>query len=373
MILPELAEKIVSEVKKLIDENIIFVDTDGTIIASTDISRVGNYHQGAHIAAERKEKIIITEEDQQKLIGVKAGINLPVFFRKDVIGVIGITGNPEKVSPFGEIIRKMIELLISENYFSNQLEIQSRSLETLVFEWIQNREWDSDFLNRARLLNVNLDKKRQAVMIELQEYEHLTHRDLYSFFSKWDTSAKNDIMVTWGNQKILLLRETTDNENREQIKNGIDRFQSLLKKQWQVPLSIGVGQKVSPIDLNISFKQAERALKATNHMEETVFDEDLTIEIILDEVKSDTKKAFIDRTIIPMIEDKELLFTLQKWFEFDLSYKKTAQALHIHINTLHYRLKKIQELTNLNPNIIRDRITLYFGILILGENTKKKL
>ena len=209
MFLPNLAEKIVSEVKKLIDENIIFVDTDGTIIASTDIARVGTYHQGAQIAAERKEKIIITEEDQTKLIGVKAGINLPVFFRNDVIGVIGITGKPEKVSPYGEIIRKMIELLISESYFSNQLEIQSRSLETFVFGWIQNREWDSDFLNRAQLLNINLHKKRQAVMIELHDSEHLTHRDLYSFFSRWSNPTNNDIIVTWGNQKILFLRKPT--------------------------------------------------------------------------------------------------------------------------------------------------------------------
>lgn len=81
MILPELAEKIVKEVRKLMDEDIIVVNTDGFIIASTDQKRINTFHEGALIASQQKKKLIITREDQQKLKGVKAGINLPIFFQ----------------------------------------------------------------------------------------------------------------------------------------------------------------------------------------------------------------------------------------------------------------------------------------------------
>jgi sugar diacid utilization regulator len=47
LLLPELALKIVKEVKKLIDEEIIVVNKDGIIIASTDQKRVGEFHEGA--------------------------------------------------------------------------------------------------------------------------------------------------------------------------------------------------------------------------------------------------------------------------------------------------------------------------------------
>lgn len=373
MFLPELAEKIIKEVEKLIDEDIIVVHTDGTIIASTDLKRVGMFHQGAQIAAQRKEKLIITKDDQQKLIGVKAGINLPLFFRRDVIGVIGITGDPDKVSPFGEIIRKMTELLVSENYYSDQLELQSRSLEAFVFDWIQNREWDSAFLQRAQLLNINLDKKRQAVVIELHEFEHLNHRDLYSSFTKWNAQRKNDILIRWGHHRILMLRETTDRETREQLKQKIASFQTFLEKHLHLTMSIGVGQKVLPRDVTFSFQQAERALKTTNQQAITAFDEDLTLEMILDEVRFDTKNTFIERTIAPILNDSELVYTLQTWFDHNLSLKNTAAALHIHINTLHYRLKKVHDLTNLNPNVVRELLVLYLSLQILDETTKKKL
>ena len=373
MFLPELAEKIVREVKKLIDEDIIVVDTSGTIIASTEQKRVGNYHEGARIAAERREKLIITEDDATKLSGVRVGINLPVFFRREVIGVIGITGEPEKISRFGEIIRKMTELLVSENYYSDQLELQSRSLEAFVFEWVQNRTWDSAFLHRAQLLNINLDKDRQAVMIEFHWYEHVNHRDIYTSFSKWNVHQNDDILIRWGNHRILMLREVNEKETHEHMKQKILSFQSYLEEQLHIPMSIGVGQKVSPREVGFSFKQAERAIKTTKQQSIIVFDEDLTIEMILDEVKPETKKIFIERTISPLLADKDLLLTLQKWFENNLSLKKTAASLHVHINTLHYRLKKVHELTNLNPNEVRDLLNLYLSLQIIDETTKNEL
>ena len=372
MFLPDLAEKIVREVNKLIDEDIIVVDTNGIIIASTDQKRVGNYHEGAQVAASRKEKLIITEYDQNSLSGVKAGISLPVFFRREVIGVIGITGEPDKVSRFGEIIRKMTELLVSENYYSDQLELQSRSLEAFVFEWVQNRVWDTAFLQRSQLLNINLDKSRQAVMIEFHIYENLNHRDIYTAFSKWNVHQKNDILIRWGNHRILMLREVTDKENHEHMKKKTASFQSFLEEQLHIPFSIGVGQKVSPQEVCLSFKQAERALKTTTKISNIAFDEDLTIEMILDEVKPETKKIFIERTIAPLLADHDLLLTLQKWFENNLSLKKTATALHVHINTLHYRLKKVQELTNLNPSEVRDLLNLYLSLQIIDETTKNE-
>jgi carbohydrate diacid regulator len=373
MFLPELAEKIVREVKKLIDEDIIVVNTNGIIIASTDQKRVGNFHQGAQIAASRKEKLIITEDDATKLTGVRVGINLPVFFRREVIGVIGITGKPEKISRFGEIIRKMTELLVSENYYSDQLELQSRALEAFVFEWIQNRTWDSTFLQRSQLLNVDLEKTRQAVMIDLHWYEHLNHRDIYTSFSKWNVHQKNDILIRWGNHRILMLREVNEKETPEHTKQKIESFQSYLEEQLNIPMSIGVGQKVSPQEVCLSFKQSERALKTSMLQNSIVFDEDLTIEMILDEVKLETKKVFIERTVAPLLDDKDLVLTLQKWFENNLSLKKTAAALHVHINTLHYRLKKVQELTNLNPNDVRDLLNLYLSLQIIDETTKNGL
>lgn len=372
MLSPEIAEKIVKDVKKLIGEDIIIVNTEGIIIASTDQDRIGNFHQGALIAAEKNDHFIILEKDERKLIGVRAGINLPVFFRRDVIGVIGITGDPAKVSPFGEIIRKMTEMLVSENYYSQQLELQSRTLEAFVFDWLQNRDWDFVFLNQAKLLNVDLKTNRQAIMIDIHQFEHLLPRDIYSSFSKWINAKTGDILIRWGNNRILLLRETAEQENRDQILNYVSSFQNFLEENLNSRISIGIGQIVSSKEMILSYHQAERALRSIDQLSNIIFDEDLTIEMIFDEVKHETKQVFLKRTIGPIAKEDELLHTLKKLFENNHSLKKTAASLHVHINTLHYRLKKVYELTGLDPSNINDLLILFLSLQLLDETTKRR-
>jgi len=124
----QLSRKIIPTIESMIDEQIIICDVNGIIIASTDSSRIGNFHEGAKRVIENKKQLIITKDLVEKLEGVKTGINLPLIFNRSVIGVIGITGEIEKVKPFGEIVRKMTELLINENYYHEQVEFEHRAV-----------------------------------------------------------------------------------------------------------------------------------------------------------------------------------------------------------------------------------------------------
>ncbi|MFB2351797.1 sugar diacid recognition domain-containing protein, partial [Priestia megaterium] len=78
-----------AEVKKMYERGVIIVNTDGLIMASTNDERVGQFHEGALLCAKETRSVIITKEDEKRLKGVKAGINLPVFSDHDVIAVFG--------------------------------------------------------------------------------------------------------------------------------------------------------------------------------------------------------------------------------------------------------------------------------------------
>ena len=45
VIKPELAQQIVDSVRTIVDKNINFIDRKGIIIASTDLNRVGDFHE----------------------------------------------------------------------------------------------------------------------------------------------------------------------------------------------------------------------------------------------------------------------------------------------------------------------------------------
>ncbi|SDM89048.1 sugar diacid recognition domain-containing protein [Bacillus sp. OK048] len=370
MLQPELAEKIVREVQRLISEEIIVVSTDGMIISSTNRERVGTFHQGALITSQQKKKLIITEKESHQLEGVKSGINLPIFFQNDVIGVIGITGDPKTVTPFGEIIRKMTELLISENYYGEQFDYHSRAMETFVLEWLQAKEPSPDLLERARALSINLELNRTAVMIQFKQ-SPLT-RDAWSSILNSFSQNKNDVLTRYGNERIIVLIDGSNSIQPSAIKNRLKHFLDFIKNSFGIAAYAGVGHCTPPSNLHESYIQAKRALNMARGDRSIIFDEELTLEMITGELTTATKSEYIKRTIGPILKEADLLETLAELFNQNHSLKNTAKSLHIHINTLHYRLKKIEELTHLNSSRTHDLLCLYLAVLFLDEYPKNK-
>ena len=373
MLRPLLAKNIISEVQKCLNEDLIITDINGTIIASTNENRIGAFHEGALICSKKQTKIIITYKDEKILKGVKSGINLPVFFRQQIIGVIGITGDPQSVSPYGEIIQKMTELLVKESYYSEQIEREARTLEAFVFDWIQPKEWSETFQNQAELLGIDLHIDRQIIICHyLSETKDLMETNILQEIQQTFKRTVHDIFVRWGNQHFVLLYAVNQKDNnKERTLHFFKQLQSYLQEKYSLHTSFGIGQTVSPHHVFQSFKQAERALSVAQKTTSIIFDDQLLLDMCLEDIKRETRIEFVNRTIKKIMQDAELLSTLQTFLSENQSFKQTAQKLHIHINTLHYRLKRIEELTKLNPKNFQDLTTLYLAINFLDDYLKK--
>jgi sugar diacid utilization regulator len=61
----------------------------------------------------------------------------------------------------------------------------------------------------------------------------------------------------------------------------------------------------------------------------------------------------------PLDRNPDLPLTLEVYLDHDLDRRKTAAALHVHPNTLDYRLRRIVDLTGLDPSTTR-------GLQLLG-------
>lgn len=105
------AQTIVDEIKATIHKDINIMDEHGIIIASTNPSRIQEFHFGARkIIEENLDSLVISEGTED---GAQPGINLPIRISGKLEGIIGITGNPEEVKVFGYIIQKMSEVMIT--------------------------------------------------------------------------------------------------------------------------------------------------------------------------------------------------------------------------------------------------------------------
>lgn len=64
-----------------------------------------------HIIIENSlEEMIIANDNAYE--SCRKGVNLPINFATQIIGVIGITGEPSETIKYGRILQKMTEMLI---------------------------------------------------------------------------------------------------------------------------------------------------------------------------------------------------------------------------------------------------------------------
>ena len=105
-----IAQRIVLEMMNVIPYNINVMDEKGIIIGSGDIDRIGNIHEGAKRAIDSKHIIEIYEDNEK----MKPGVNEPIIFNNEIIGVIGITGQPDEVIRFSKLVRVTAVLLIEQ-------------------------------------------------------------------------------------------------------------------------------------------------------------------------------------------------------------------------------------------------------------------
>lgn len=364
MSIHHLADKIIEVIKSLIDEQIIICDTNGIIIASTDPERIGEYHEGSVLVIKNKEPLIITNQLATELKGVKTGMNLPLCFHHKVIGVIGITGETEKVKPFGEIVRKMTELLINENNYHEQIEFEHRAVETFLFDLLQSRNVSRPLLDRAETLGISLDGIKQVILLAIDQEDSVVQKRIWQYINR--TIPESDTLIRWGNNRLFWMHTLTQSK---QIKpDFLKTLQQECESHFSVALHIGIGDTAAADKLYRSYEQALTALNASTDANIS-YHTDLQLELCLRDISDDTKKEFIKRTISDVVDHKQLLETLKAFLANDSSLQITADALYIHINTLHYRLSKIQQMTGLDPKRFKDLTNLYLAITFLEEYT----
>ncbi|SET28454.1 carbohydrate diacid regulator [Oceanobacillus limi] len=362
----QLGTKIIGEAKKLINENIIITNTDAIIIASTDPSRIGDFHEGAKITIENNSITILTKEHQKKLAGIRPGVNLPISIDQNVIGVIGITGDPSEITPFASLMQKMTELLIQESIYVREAEWKSRSLENFFLEWIQLESVSSEFIQRAEVFGITHTAPLRCTLIDIKpKVKNYQLQELINWLELHLTST----IVRWGNNRLLMITKEVARNSKQYLKTKLEKFQTYANSQLSLTIAIGIGPVVKDKVIKPSYQKAEKAIRVARNADDINFFEDLLLEICLDDIDAELKQSLIQQILKPLQPEADLLQTLISYLHHDLHIKKTAANLHIHINTLHYRLKRIEQLTNLNPKETYSITTFYTALYFLDKKT----
>jgi hypothetical protein len=90
-------------------------------------------------------------------------------------------------------------------------------------------------------------------------------------------------------------------------------------------------------------------------------------DLLLATLPASVRRSFRDHLLGPVEEydarhGSELLRTLDVFLETCGSWQRTADELYVHVNTLRYRMQRIEELTGRRMSSMRDRTDLYLAL-----------
>ncbi|MGW8974443.1 PucR family transcriptional regulator [Streptomyces platensis] len=172
-----------------------------------------------------------------------------------------------------------------------------------------------------------------------------------------------------GGEAVAIVPTEPDTEPRLSL---AELWPALYAGRPQIPLHAGVSGPVrTPEGLNSALGQARYALaaaraKAPDTARVTAVEDLSTLAVLLAGVPEEVRTAFRSRALGPVARDgshRMLLETLEVFLAHHGSWSRTAAALQLHVNSVHYRIQRIESLTGRDLSRLEHKLDLQAALL----------
>ena len=354
MLTEEIASVIVKETMTRLNRNINIMDEKGVIIATGDATRMYQTHSAAKQVIETGDAVIVHGTDIERFRGALPGVNLPILFDGKIVGVLGITGDPEDIWEFAELVRMSTEMMLRQAVMQERTEWKQHMREVAFNELVTGEFEQVTLTQRLRLLGIELSGPFQIAVAEVNlerigRSELLQHLEVH-FGKGWVMSGYLNV-----NRVFILGFHIKEDRFKEKLQMMLceERFSGAIHK-------IGLGSIASVAhQVRYSYEEALCALKLGTAAAVVSYTE-IEVKALLNRLNERARKQFADRVLSRLTP--KLIETIETFAWYDLNIGKCADAMFVHRNSLNYRLKKIQELTGYDPRVFHDAMTLQLAI-----------
>ncbi|KAA8370988.1 PucR family transcriptional regulator [Leuconostoc carnosum] len=220
------------------------------------------------------------------------------------------------------------------------------------------------------LRNINIDVQTQyaiAVLdfttsksiIEIRQFEIL--QTLTRWFineSDWPV-----LIFSYKQQLVLLIADVINPRIFLQNLYNFLRKQSKLEHRF----TIGFSRITETIHkLNDLYEQANNALKLTSKSHPIMRFRPKSAHELLNLLPQQESRAFVEKNLGPILDNPELLQTLETYMFLHQNVTAVASAMFVHRNTINYRLKHISELLDVNLDMPDVLVDIQLAILLLN-------
>lgn len=365
---------------RIIDTNINVMDARGRIIGSGDRERIGELHEGALLVLSQGRVVDIDDAVARHLHGVRQGINLPLRLEGEIVGVIGLTGEPENLRKYGELVCMTAEMMLEQSRLMHLLAQDSRLREELVMNLIQAEENTPALTEWAQRLGIDLNQPRVVAIVEVDSGQlgvDSAMAELQQLQNALTTPERNNLVAIVSLTEMVVLKPALNSFGRwdaEDHRKRVEQLITRMKEYGQLRFRVSLGNYFTgPGSIARSYRTAKTTMVVgKQRMPESrcYFYQDLMLPVLLDSLRGDWQANELARPLarLKAMDNNGLLRrTLAAWFRHNVQPLTTSKALFIHRNTLEYRLNRISELTGLDLGNFDDRLLLYVALQLDEE------
>ncbi len=226
-----------------------------------------------------------------------------------------------------------------------------------------------DINARADRLHIPPEEKRVLFLMESRHIDEPVAEILKNMFP----ARTKTYLVPVSENTLALLRPVrsgeTEADSRHIARTIVDTLNTEALAQVQLAYSF-VFQSLA--ELPEAFRETCLALKVGKlfYSEQTVFPyNELGIGRLIYQLPVSLCENFLKEIFgpdVPETVDDETLVTISRFFQNNLNIAETSRQLHMHRNTLIYRLEQIQRRTGLDVRLFEDAMTFKIAIMVLN-------
>ncbi|MEH7392061.1 helix-turn-helix domain-containing protein [Bacillus sp. JJ1474] len=269
-----------------------------------------------------------------------------------------------------------LEMVKEQAIFDAQERLNEEFIDVLF-----SGKMNHSILQKAKQMNFDPMADYMTLIIRIDELDNKQKRNsITRHFVQMANRALlnnnlNGIAVGSQDQIVLLLTfqsKVPSTYALHQVKQLISNFQQEIHlKNWGTTISIGIGRiHSSLLKASKSMQEAAKCLQILHSYGkkgEVISYKDLGVHRLLFQNSEEDLIDFLNEVLGPLIaydqaRKGELLPSLFAYFEHNQNAKEAAESIHVHTNTLTYRLKRIEEILSTNLSDSHQFLNIHLAV-----------
>ena len=337
----------------------------------------------------------LSKQSKSKFVEPDTGLHFfafPIMVNKETMGWLCLLGKSSILAE-SEIIaaERSATILAIEILKQNELTDLEQSLKGDFLDSLLTGKTSNYFNKCSEKYQYNVKAKHRILLIKFlfgsfsnidstkhEKYVRNYIKNYYAPFNEeLQTLFPGSIALIRRHYIVCILESDQSGENHP-LEGALDLIKTKFHQNYShefrnLHIQIGVGEVFSSKE---SFKEAyentEQAIKTIKNTDEPiklVFFKDIEIKRFLLANKRESLQAYFMKLLSPLlnydyVSKNDFIETLEIYLKSNCNWSESKDLLHIHGNTLTYRLNRISEILNIDLKNYQDRLRLQIAFEI---------